>query len=358
MARVPGNNHDKNQTMKRTTKFPSITRSVLGAFALLGGTEAGRAEMVLYYVGQDRLATLASGTFRGLPNPNAGRLTLLYAHPYLEAPLNNHYHSIGIYTYTGTSNAPVVVPTNANHRIPEISTGQAPLTLVPSTNGPLAGKRVNATTVENYSDPRIRSVHRLLPHVTPTATNHFGYGSAEYVMFHSGAGRWTNSLAGTVVAMELVEKSPGLHVGTDEQPDALVNPGDRVVMGDGDTFEFRPLVWTEADAVPGTYSLQFKLVDVSGGPSPMGESGIVTFLYRVQPEPELSIARTVTLSMPAVTDGHVLEEATSADGPWTPVADAPILETIGGGHSAAQTGFKTLTRPGDGTTRFYRLRRL
>lgn len=335
-----------------------LTRSLLGAVALWSGTQNTPAELVSYYVGRDGLTTLTSGTFRDLPNPNAGRLTLLYAHAYPENPLNNHYHSIGIYTYTGTSNAPVVVPTNANHRIPEASTGQLPLTLVPSTNALHTGRLINAATVENYSDPRFRSVHRILPHVTTTATNHFGYGSAEYVMFHSGSRRWTNPLAGAVVAMELVEKSPGLHVGTDDQPDALVNPGDRIVMGDGDTFEFRPLVWTEADAEPGTYSLRFKLVDVSGGPSPIEESGIVTFLYRVQPEPELSIARTVTLSMPAVTDGHVLEEATSADGPWTAVADAPILETIGGGHSAAQTGLKTLTRPGDGTTRFYRLRKL
>lgn len=332
--------------------------TLLGVCAALLASNHARAELVLFYVGQDNLSTLASGVYRTLPNPNAGRLTFLYAHAYLDTPMNNHYHSIGIYTYTGPSNAPVVIPTNSNFRIPEVSTGQLPLTLVAETNGLYAGKLTNRKTVENYSDPRIRSVHRILSHVTATSTNEFGYGSAEYVMFNSGARRWTNSLAGAVVAMELVEKSPGLHLGTADRTDALVNPGDRLTLGEGDSLDFTPVVWTEASADPGTYTLQFKLVDVSGSASPLLESGIVTFLYRVQAEPQLTIARTVTLAMPSITDGYVLEEATSPDGPWTPVADVPTLETIGGGHSPAQTGRKILTHPGDATMKLYRLRKL
>ncbi len=339
-------------------KYLRLAHAVLGVAALLSVAPPARAELVLYYVGQDNLATIASGTFRGLANPNAGRLTFLYAHAYLDTPLDNHYHSIGIYTYTGTSNAPVVVPTNANFRIPEASTGQLPLTLVLTTNGPFAGKLTNGKTVENYSDPRIRSVHRILPHVTATATNTFGYGSAEYVMFHSGSRRWTDSLDGAVIAMELVEKSPGLHVGTADQLDALVNPGDRVTVGEGNALEFTPVVWSEASAAPGTYTLKFKLVDVSGRPEPLKESGIVTFLYRVQPEPAIAIARSVTLEMPSVTEGYVLEEATSSDGPWTAVTDTPVVEAIGGGHSAAQTGIKILTQPAESATKFYRLRKL
>lgn len=343
--------------MKRDTKYLNLTRIIIGTIAFWGSTHAGLADLVSYYVGRDGLTTLTSGTFRDLPNPNAGRLTFLYSHAYPENPFNNHYHSIGIYTYTGTSNAPVIVPTNANFRIPEASTGQLPLTLVLATNGMHAGKLVNQRTVENYSDPRIRSVHRILPHVTATATNVFGYGSSEYLLFHSSSHRWTESLTGAVVAMELVEKSPELHVGTAEQLDALVNPGDRIVMGDGDSFEFSPVVWTEPSTQPGTYALQFKLVDVGGSQSPLMESGIVTFLYRVQAEPELAITRTVTLTMPAVTDGYVLEESTSTDGPWTVVTATPSLGAVDGGHSTAQTGVKSLTRPGDGITRFYRLRK-
>lgn len=338
------------------------------AAAVTFGATLSRAELVWFYVGQDGLTNLTSGTYKGLPNPNAGRLTFLYAHQYLgvterpgQTPLtlfNNHYHSIGIYTYTGPSNAPVMVPTNANFRIPEASTGQLPLTLVAATNGLFAGKVVNQKTVENYSDPRLRSVQDILPHITATATNQFGYGSAEHVMFYSSGGRWTNTLDGVVVAMELVQKSPELHVGTASQLEALVNPGDRVTLGNGNSFEFTPVVWAEPNTAPGSYELKFKLVDVSGGPSPMLESGIVTFWYRVVPEPELTIARTVTVMMPAITDGYVLEEAPSVDGPWTAVTATPVVETLTGGHSAAQTGNKLLTQPGEPGSKFYRLRKL
>ncbi|MBL9127605.1 MAG: hypothetical protein JNL97_08160 [Verrucomicrobiales bacterium] len=339
-------------------RFLRHAHTILGLVGLLSAAPTTRAELLLYYVGQDNLATLASGSFRGLANPNVGRLTFLYAHAYPEAPFDNHYHSIGVYAYTGTSNAPVVVPTNANFRIPEISTGQLPLTLVLSTNGAFAGKLTNRKTVENYSDPRIRSVHRILPHVTATATNDFGYGSGEYVMFHSSSRRWTNSLEGAVVAMELVEKSPGLHVGTADRLDALDRPGDRVAMGEGNTLDFTPVIWTEPSAEPGTYTLKFKLVDVSERPTPLQESGIVTFLYRVQPEPEPNIARSVTVSMPSVTEGYVLEEAISPEGPWTPVTDTPVVHTVGGGHGGAQTGIKILTQPADAATKLYRLRKL
>lgn len=332
------------------------------AAAVSFGASLSQAELVNFYVGQDALATLASGTYQGLPNPNAGRLTFLYAHDYLETPFNNHYHGIGTYTYSGPADAPVLVPTNANFRIPEASTGQLPLTLVVETNGLHAGKLVNKTTAEHYSDPRVRSVHRMLEHVTGTGetavTNTFGWGSAEYIMFHSGARRWTNDLAGVVVALELVEKSPELHVGSTTQLDALVNPGDRLVLGEGNTFDFTPVVWAEANTAPGTYSLRFKLVDASGRAEPMAESGIVTFWYRVVGEPQLAIARTVTLSLPMITDGYVLEEAPSVDGPWTAVAAAPTVETLTGGHSAAQTGNKVLTQPTTEGMKYYRLRKL
>ncbi|MBE7504157.1 MAG: PEP-CTERM sorting domain-containing protein [Verrucomicrobiales bacterium] len=338
------------------------------AAAVSFGATLSQAQLITFYVGQDGLATLASGTYKGLPNPNAGRLSFLYAHAYLgvtervnQPPItlfNNHYHSIGIYTYTGPVEAPVTVPTNANFRIPEASTGQLPLTLVAETNGLFAGKLVNKKTVENYSDPRIRSVHDILPHITATATNQFGYGSAEYVMFYSSGGRWTNRLDGVVVAMELVEKSPELRVGTASQLEALVHPGDRVTMGNGNSFEFTPVVWAEPTTAPGTYELKFKLVDVSGGPSPLLESGIVTFWYRVVPEPELTVAKTVTVMMPAITDGYVLEEAPTVEGPWTAVTTAPTIETLTGGHSAAQTGNKFITQPGEPGSKFYRLRKL
>lgn len=329
---------------------------LLAAVAPLGAATA-RAELVSTYVGVDGLATLASGVYRGLQNPNHGRFTLLYAHAYPENPFNNHYHSIGVYAYSGPSNAPVVVPTNTNFRLPEAHTGQLPLTLVLATNGLHAGKLVNRRTAENYSDARIRSVHRILPHVTATATNEFGYGSQEYVMFRSSAGRWTNSLGTAVISMELVEKSPGLKVGTSDQLEALVQPGDRVVMGPGNGFEFTPVVWAEPGTPPGTYALRVKLVDTGAGPTRLEESGIITYWYRVVGEPDLAIATSVTLAMPLVTDGWVLEEASSVDGPWTEVAGAPRPEMVGSGESAAQTGNKILSLPSTDGMKVFRLRK-
>ena len=328
------------------------------AAAFLLGANLSQAELVKFYVGQDCATTLTSGTYKGLANPNYRRLTFLYAHAYLETPMNNHYHNIGSYTYTGLASDPLTVPTNSNYRIPEVSTGNRPLTLVEETNGIFAGKLVNKLTVEDYSDPRIRSVHNILPYVTASATNEFGFGSAEHVMFHSKSDSWTNSMDGAVVAMELVEKTDGLHVGTTNQLDVLINPGDRLTMGPGNSFEFRPMVWTETNATPGTYSLKFKLVDESDRPEPMLDSGVVTFLYRVQGVPQLNMAKTVTLTMPMVTEGYVLEEAATPEGPWTTVEDAPAVQTLAGGHSAAQTGYKVLTRPTDQPSRYFRLRKL
>jgi hypothetical protein len=177
-------------------------------------------------------------------------------------------------------------------------------------------------------------------------------------MFHSKSDGWTNALDGVVVAMELVEKSSDLHVGASNQLDVLSSPGDRVVMGTGNSFEFTPVVWTETNAAAGDRTLKFKLVDVSGGNNAMLDSGIVTFMYRVQGAPSLTIAQTVTLTMPIITEGYVLEEASSVDGPWTTVVETPVVETITGGHSAAQTGYKTLTQDGNAAMRFYRLRKL
>jgi hypothetical protein len=329
---------------------------VLGATALLFSPALTQAELVKFYVGIDRASTLTSGTYKNLPNPNYQRLTFLYAHTYLDTPMSDHFHNIGTYTYTGSASSPVEVPTNSNYRIPEVSTGNQPLTLAEETNGIFAGKLVNKVTDEDYSDPRIRSVHTILPYVTVSTTNEYGFGSAEYTMFHSKSDGWTNTLDGAVIAMELVEKTAGLHVGTTNQLDALINVGDRIVMGDGETFDFTPVVWAETNAAVGTYTLKFKLVDV--GANAMKDSGVVTFLYRVQGTPQLSIAQTITVSMPTVTEGYVLEEASSIDGPWTTVAESPEIQTISGGHSASQTGLKTLTQPGNASSHFYRLRKL
>lgn len=315
-------------------------------------------DMANFYVGVDALPLVRFGAFAGLPNPNQGRLVFLYAHVFPTDILNNHYHAIGAYAYSGPTNAPVTIPTNSNNRIPESFTAQPPLTLVPGS-GRFAGKLTSAKTAEPYSDLRIRSVHTLRQRITAAATNEFGFGSPQHALFVSNLGGRTGRLDNVVVAMELVEKSPGLHIGTPFQTEVLKNPGDRVVLGDGNGFEFLPVVWTEAGAAPGRYHYRFKLVDVSTAPghTPVPESGIVTFDFQVGTGPVLAIRKTVTLDLPLALEGHVLESAPAVNGPWTPVNAHPQIVSEGEGEGAHPTG-QRVTVPLENATQFFRLRPL
>lgn len=315
-------------------------------------------DMANFYVGIDTLPLVRFGPFTGQPNPNQNRLVFLYAHVFANNILNNHYHAIGAYEYSGPTNAPVTVPTNSNNRLPETFTAQPPLTLVPG-GGRFVGKLTSAKTAEPYSDLRIRSVHTLRQRITATTTNDFGFGSPQHALFVSNVGGRTGRLDNVVVAMELVDKSPGLHIGTPFQVEVLKNPGDRVVLGDGNGFEFLPVVWTEADAAPGRYHYRFKLVDVSTAPghTPVPESGIVTFDFQVAAAPALAIRKTVTLDLPLALAGHVLESAPAVDGPWTPVDARPQIISEGEGEGAHPTG-QRVTVPLENATQFFRLRPL
>lgn len=310
-------------------------------------TTGAHAEIRTYYVGRDGAEVLTFGIYQGKPNPNFGRLNFLIAHPNLENVFNNHYHGIGSWSFTGSAENPVESPTNANNRIPETYTGQPGLTLVPG-DGLYAGKLVSAKTEEHYSDLTIQSVHNLLKHQAGDQVHEFGWGSGEYTMFHSSGGSRTASLEGTIVAMELVEISDGLHIGSSTELDVLNAPGDRVILGDGQTFSWTPVVWAEADTAPGTLSFSFKLVDVgnSDGHTPLLESGTAHMDFRVPSEAEIQIEATVTLSMPLVHVGQVLYQSDSVDGPWVPVQ---------GGMLNTGVSSKSLTLPLHETSGFFRL---
>lgn len=333
-----------------------LRRAVLAVLAslTLAAAHAASGPIVNFYVGTDSRQILVSGPFTGRTNPAYGRLQLLYAHAFADQPLNNHYHSIGAHAYVGDTNNPVIVPTNSNNRIPETYTGQPPLTLVPGgTNYP--GKLVSAPTAEHYSDLTVRSVHTLRHHVANGVTNAWGWGSGPYVMFFSSGGTRTNSLAGARVAWELVEKSPALHVGVAGNEDALKNPGDRVLLGEGDHWEAKPIVWTDESTPAGNYYVRLRLVDLNGV---VPQSGVATFDYQVTGGPALEIARTVTLDLPLATDGHVLESAPTADGPWERVEQAPQESFTGEGETRVSTGRKSLSLPVGPDHRFFRMRRL
>jgi len=336
-------------------KSPLIVKSALIAMTALAIPTSGLlAETVGYYIGIDSRNPLVSGVYVGMENPNAGRLTFLYAHTYGFVPGHapsgesdfsiNHYHPIGAYSLSGPTNQMVINPTSGNNRIPEISSRQPPLTLAPTTNALYAGKWVSARTEEHYSDLRWRATDDL------NQPTRYGPGSPEWILFYSSAGTRTNSLAGAVVALELVSKTEGLHIGNAETLDILMNPGDRFSLGVGPAINFQPVFWVDAAAPVGTYSAAFKLVDTGaeGGRTPFGESGIFHLDFKVAPEPVLAIAPAVNLTLPLVKAGYILEGAPSVEGPWTPVT------VPHGTHSGDQ---QTVTLPATLAHQVFRMRK-
>jgi hypothetical protein len=105
------------------------------------------AAPVLFYTGLDSLTALTNGPYVGLPNPNAGRLTLLLNH-------GDHFHAIGAYSYSGSAAAPVVNSTSSNNRLPEPSSGEPPLPFSAGTGlygGKLVIKRALLNTATSTS---------------------------------------------------------------------------------------------------------------------------------------------------------------------------------------------------------------
>lgn len=249
------------------TKTICILSALLLSFAM---TAIGRAqEQKNFYVTVDGRNPLTFGTYTGLENPNLGKLTLLLAHWNEETPENNHFHSIGTATYEGPIEDPTVVSTNANNRIPETYTGQAPLSLQPGT-GELAGKLISLQTEEHYSDLTFSSIHEMKP---AAAESPVGYMYAS-----SGGGYASTSMDGMNLAIELISMTPGLYLGLDQ----LSEPGQQLAIGGESDLSFQPIFWTAGEADPGAYSAEFKLVDLSGT---YPESGAINFDFAVVPEP-------------------------------------------------------------------------
>ncbi|GAA5130919.1 PEP-CTERM sorting domain-containing protein [Luteolibacter yonseiensis] len=239
---------------------------------MLAVAPEGDAAFVSYYVGVDGLATIASGTYAGLSNPNLNRLTLLYAHVYPDTPASNHYHSKGVYRYTGPNLGEGQTSTEINpaNYLPE---GTAPpLLMTVGTGGLYDGKFVSAPEPGNpFSLSTIQDTGKL---------SGFSPGSGESILFNSGANRWNGSLIGADVHLELVSLSAGLNVGNSTVLNLFSSPGDNHHLDD--SFSFTPVFWTDADASPGTYTAQFKLTDESGI---FGDSGTFEYRFDVVPEP-------------------------------------------------------------------------
>jgi hypothetical protein len=256
------------QTPQRMCPWRAIALGLALLF-VLGSALAAPAVEPHYFVAVDRLETLTSGTYTGLPNPNHGRLTLLVAHTDDEDPIGNHFHAIGAYSYTGPVESPAVISTNTNNRIPELSTGALPLRLLLGT-GVFESRLASRPTGEEYSDLRLASIQVL---------SGFPGNSPEGILFHSSEGRWAAPLTDVVVALQRVSVTPGLHL-ADETGEEIPPEGFHP-LGAGDLFTFVPVYWAEGTAPVGTYSATWKLVDVGTGEARRGESGRFTFDLRI-----------------------------------------------------------------------------
>lgn len=249
-------------------------KAALAAAVLLAIPQPSDAAFVSYYIGVDGMQAIGSGEFNGMANPNANRLTFLYAHPNEEIPANSHYHSKGVFRYQPDTAASPLIETNPSSYLPE---GSNPPLAMTAGSGIYDGKSVV------LEDP---SNHFSLIHFKSTADlDGFAEGSAEHYMFNSSSGRWTGSLAGADVHLVLVSMTPGLNIGTGSSLlTDLVHPGDELHLGEA--IDFSPVFWVGGNAAGGLYTADFKLVDESGT---FGDSGVFQFRFNVVPEPSTAI---------------------------------------------------------------------
>ncbi|MCO6046089.1 all3515 family Zur-repressed PEP-CTERM protein [Aeoliella sp. ICT_H6.2] len=231
--------------------------------------QSASAEFLNYYVGLDTRSEITYGTYLGLSNPNQDRLTFLYAHPNEESPESNHFHGIGAHSYEGPVESPTATPTNSNNRLPETYTGQAPLTLQ-TGSGEYAGKLVSGENGEHYSDLTIANIHDMAG---------FAEDAPETYMYNSSAMGYQGSLDGVQLGLEVVSITPGLYLGSEG-----LTAGETLEVGDLTALPFEPVFWTEADAVPGTYSAELRLVDLGGNLQSSGTFNI-DFAVSAVPEP-------------------------------------------------------------------------
>ncbi|MGE3536622.1 MAG: all3515 family Zur-repressed PEP-CTERM protein [Candidatus Tectimicrobiota bacterium] len=247
---------------------------------ILGLVSSAQAISTEFYVALDGLQTITSGVYAGLANPNAQRLTYLFAHPDPANPSTNHFHAIGAYSYTGPASSPTILSSNSNNRIPETFTGQPPLPLVAGT-GNQAGHLVSqAIPGLEYSDLTIASIQALAG---------FAPNTPEWFLFNSSGGRWISPLTEAEIALELVAISPGLQLADSTGSVLLSQPGERYSLGAGDTLAFTPVFVVEAATASAgsTYSATLRLVDVStaSGHVPFLESGTFNLDFVATPEP-------------------------------------------------------------------------
>lgn len=227
-----------------------------------------------FYIGVDSFDVLQSGNYAGLENPNYNRLTFLFAHVE-EDPTTDHFHGIGSYSYSGAVDSPTINSTNINNRIPEPYTQLPPITLQPGT-GIYTDKLVSTSTGEEYSNLTITAVSALKSNENI---------DAQY-LFNSSNGRWSNSLANAMPALELVSITDGLNIADEQGLNILTKIGETYTIGSGDNISFTPTFWTETSAPAGTYSASFRLLNLANAnESSFRDSGTFSVDFTPVPEP-------------------------------------------------------------------------
>ncbi|MGC8784145.1 MAG: all3515 family Zur-repressed PEP-CTERM protein [Armatimonadota bacterium] len=234
----------------------------------------------VYFVGVDGLSTIQRGTYAALPNPNFGRLTLLLAH---YTPGTEHYHSIGVWSYTGDPSNPVVNNTNANNRLPELHqrpTGQEYIYLYPGS-GAFAGHYRSGIVV----DPEREEYSNLL--MQPTAVLAGSTDPALQRLYNSSGGRWTGMLGEARIGLRLVDITPGLRITLPDGTPILTSVGNVYEIGIGDNFAFTPVFSVQMGSPVQVYSASFQLIDLNNtaGYRPLRDSGVFHFDFYPVPEP-------------------------------------------------------------------------
>lgn len=227
---------------------------VLGLFAVSGiafsrqhKVEGFLPEAELF-IGVDGTEKYASGTFAGLANPNFKRLTLLYAHQYNDSPESSHYHSKGLFYYSGEATAPKVV--NTGGTLPE---GEGSFLKLLPGEGSLSDYLVSGQEKVHFANLTFRPVAWL---------NRSGAKEWETATYKSGP-KFTGSLDKAKIALEVVSLSEGLVVLNSKGSVVADSAGDRIEVGTKN-FAFKPIIGIKKGASAGPYTAEFRLRDLSG----------------------------------------------------------------------------------------------
>lgn len=277
-------------------------------FALLiGGMFAGppaQAEIAEFFIGRDQRTHIpesghGSGPYSGLPNPNEDRVTFLYAHTY-GPPADgvwpdwtvNHYHSKGVYSYTGQALGELTAVNDYNgtfgtsNILPERPNDRQ--ILMKPGDGAFAGMlRTGLSNELDFNNLRIRSVDSLAS---------FAEGTPEEILFNSSGGRWNGSMAGTNVQMHLLGISSGLTVRDADGNVLMANAGDYIDLGAGDEIDFTPIFAVDGDVAAGSqFNAIFNLSDTNGLFADGGR-----FMFQVTAVPEPSSVGLLALGLVGV----------------------------------------------------------